>query len=47
MAVLPPRDYPDGEDMRFMETAAFNRHLDLRFFKGADEALAWLTEEKE
>ena len=43
-AILPPRSSLGGEDMRFFETAARNRGLNVRLFTSREEALAWLAE---
>jgi hypothetical protein len=43
-AVLLPRDVTAAQDMRFFETAARNRGLNVRVFDDRDQAVAWLTE---
>lgn len=42
-AILPPRSPGGAVDMRFFETAARNRGLNVRVFGDRDEALAWLS----
>ena len=43
-AILPPQSSLGGEDMRFFETAARNRGLNVRLFTAREDALAWLAE---